>query len=79
MLEARAGYLRQAAELWQAAFARVPNRSAIGMNLAIAFCSAGQKEEARKYVLRVIEFNPDYGRAKSLLANMSKEPAECKP
>jgi tetratricopeptide (TPR) repeat protein len=79
MIEARAGYLRQAAELWQAAFARVPNRSAIGMNLAIAFCSAGQKEEARKYVLRVIEFNPDYGRAKSLLANMSKEPAECKP
>jgi hypothetical protein len=79
MIQARLGYLRQAAELWQGAFSRVPNRSAIGMNLAIAFCSAGQKDEARKYVNKVLEFNPDYGKAKSLLENMNKEPAECKP
>jgi len=27
----------------------------------MTFCGAGQKEEARRYVLRVLEFNPDYG------------------
>lgn len=79
ILEARMGNLRRAAELWQAAFERVPNRSAIGMNLAIVFCAAGQKETARKYVERVLEFNPDYGKAKSLLKHLGEDPAQCRP
>ena len=79
ILEARAGNLRRAVELWNPAFARVPNRSAIGMDLAITFCAAGQKDIARKYVERVLEFNPDYHKAKSLLANLAKDPAECRP
>jgi tetratricopeptide (TPR) repeat protein len=79
ILEARAGNLRRAVELWNPAFARVPNRSAIGMDLAITFCVAGQKDIARKYVERVLEFNPDYHKAKSLLTNLAKDPAECRP
>lgn len=79
ILEARAGNLRRAVELWNPAFARVPNRSAIGMDLAITFCAAGQKDIARKYIERVLEFNPDYHKAKSLLANLGKDPAECRP
>lgn len=79
ILEARAGNLRRAVELWNPAFARVPNRSAIGMDLAITFCAAGQKDIARKYVERVLEFNPDYHKAKSLLVNLGKDPAECRP
>ena len=79
IVEARAGNLRHAVELWQGAFARVPDRSAIGMNLAMAFCVAGQKDVARKYVVRVLEFNPDYGKAKSLLGNMSRDAGECRP
>ncbi len=35
-LEARSGNLRRAVELWQGAFERVPNRSAIGMDLLCA-------------------------------------------
>ena len=79
ILEARDGNLRRAVELWQAAFERVPYRSAIGMNLAMTFCAAGQKDEARQYVKRVLEFNPDYGKAKQLLAHLNSEPVRCKP
>ena len=79
ILEARAGNLRRAVELWNPAFTRVPNRSAIGMDLAIAFCVAGQKDIARKYVERVLEFNPDYRKGKSLLENLAKDPVQCRP
>ncbi len=79
ILEARAGNLRRAVELWNPAFARVPNRSAIGMDLAITFCAAGQKGIARKYVERVLEFNPDYSKGKSLLENLGKDPVQCRP
>jgi hypothetical protein len=78
-LEARAGNLRRAVELWQGAFARVPYRSAIGMDLAMAFCATGQKEEARRYVLRVLDFNPDFTNAKRLLAHLNADPVKCKP
>ena len=79
ILEARGGNLQRAVELWIPAFARVPNRSAIGMDLAITFCAGGQKDVARKYVERVLEFNPDYRRAKSLLQNLGKDPPQCRP
>jgi hypothetical protein len=79
ILEARAGNLRRAVELWQGAFKREPYRSAIGMNLAMTFCVAGQKEEARQYVQRVLEFNPDYLRGKQLLAHLGEEPVQCRP
>src|SRR5260370_37919302 len=59
IFEAQAGNLRRAVELWQGPFERVPYRSAIGINLAMAFCVAGQTDEARRYVQRVLEFNPD--------------------
>ncbi len=79
ILEARSGNLQGAVKLWQAAFERVPHRSAIGIDLAIVFCAAGQKDAARKYVDRVFEFNPDFGKAKSLLEHMNQDPVECKP
>jgi len=79
ILEARSGHLRRAVELWQPAFERVPYRSAIGMDLAMAFCVAGQKDEARRYVERVLEFNPDFGKARQLLAHMDDRQGQCKP
>jgi tetratricopeptide (TPR) repeat protein len=79
MLDARAGDIRTAVELWDGAFARAPYRSAIGMDLAMVFCAAGQKDVARKYVQRVLEFNPDYTKAKSLLAHLGEERGQCKP
>lgn len=79
ILEAEQGNLRRAVVLWNSAFLRVPNRSAIGMNLAMAFCVSGQKEVARQFVERVLEFNPDYAKGKSLLQHLSEDPAQCKP
>jgi tetratricopeptide (TPR) repeat protein len=77
-LEAQAGNLQLAVALWKQAFERVPYRSAIGMNLAMALCAAGQKEEARLYVQRVLDFDPDLERAKRLAENMEKNSAQCK-
>jgi len=79
VLEAREGHLRRAIELWQGAFEREPHRSAIGMNLAIAFCTAGQSSEAKRYVQRVLDFNPDLASAKRLLQHLDGDPVQCKP
>lgn len=79
ILEAQSGNVSRAVELWQASFARVPNRSAVGMNLALAFCAAGQKDESQKYLRRVLEFNPDNSRAKAFLRNLEKSPSQCNP
>lgn len=79
ILEAKAGNLRRAAELWQGAFERAPYRSAIGLNLAMVFCVAGKRDVAQKYVLHVLEFNPDYGKGKLLLENMKEDPPKCTP
>ena len=79
ILEAQAGNFRRAVELWQGAFDRAPYRSAIGMNLAMTFCAAGKKDLARKYVERVLEFNPDYGKAKLLQVHLNDDSGQCKP
>lgn len=79
ILDAKSGDLKDAVKLWQDAFARVPYRSAIGMDLAMVFCAAGQKDVARKYVERVLEFNPDYEKGKSLLEHIEASPAQCRP
>jgi len=79
ILEARSGNLQRAVDLWRGAFERVPNRSAIGVDLGIVFCVAGKQEVARKFVERVLEFNPDNGKAKSFLEHLGQDPPQCKP
>jgi Flp pilus assembly protein TadD len=79
VLEAQSGHLPEGVRLWQGAFQRAPGRSNIGMNLAHAFCSAGQFKEARAYTLRVLEFNPDLGSAKKLLRQLDADPPKCLP
>jgi len=79
ILEARAGHLQRAVKLWHDAFERSPHRSEIGMNLAMVLCADGQKDVARKYVEEVLEFNPDYGKAKSLLRQLNLDSGQCRP
>jgi Tfp pilus assembly protein PilF len=79
ILEARMGGLQHAVRLWQQAFQRVPYRSEIGMNLARAFCAAGQKDDARHYVERVLEFNPDDTVARQMLNRLNGDRGECTP
>lgn len=72
VIQAQAGHGQEAVKLWQDAFRRAPGRSSIGLNIARAFCEAGQLNQARSYVLRVLEFNPDDRRGQKLLKNMNK-------
>jgi hypothetical protein len=77
VLEARSGKLSEAVSLWQDAFRRAPGRSQIGMNLALAFCSTRQFKDARNYTMRVLEFNPDLGEAKTRLKQLNADPPTC--
>jgi hypothetical protein len=79
ILDAKSGNLQGAVKLWQDAFDRVPYRREIGMDLAMVFCASGQKDVALNYIKRVLEFNPDYSKAKSLQDHMKATPAQCKP
>ena len=71
--------MSEAVKLWQGAFQRAPGRSSIGMNLAQAFCAAGQAKVARGYTLRVLEFNPDLNAARKLLSGLDADPPKCAP
>ena len=77
VLEAQSGQLREAVSQWQDAFRRAPGRSAIGMNLARAFCSTRQFNDARNYTMRVLQFNPDLGEAKAMLKHLNADPPGC--
>lgn len=77
VIEAITGHGSEAVKLWKDAFQRAPGRSALGMNIARAFCHAGHFDEARSVVLRILEFNPDYGAGRKLWRNMNHEPADC--
>jgi hypothetical protein len=77
VIEAETGHLREAVELWQGAFQRAPGRSALGMNLVVAFCDARQYDEARTTTLRVLEFNPDLPAAKKALQALDRTPPTC--
>jgi tetratricopeptide (TPR) repeat protein len=79
VLEANSGHLREAVTLWEGAFQRAPGRSSIGMNIARAFCAAGQIEPARDFTVRVLQFNPDLDSAKRLLNGLNATPAKCGP
>jgi Flp pilus assembly protein TadD len=77
-IEANRGHLREALKLWQDAFHRAPGQSRIGMNIARLFCNAAQFDDARDYVLRVLEFNPDLPAAKNLLQHLNSDSPKCK-
>jgi tetratricopeptide (TPR) repeat protein len=78
VIEAKSGHLGEAVKLWQGAFERAPGKSGIGMNLARAFCESGQMKEARNYVERVLQFNPDLGEGKKLLQSLEAEAPKCR-
>jgi predicted CXXCH cytochrome family protein len=79
VMKAKAGDLTSAVALWKRAFESSPGTSQIGMNIAFAYCAAGKLDDARTYVQRVLEFNPDYGRAKALQQSLAANPPSCNP
>ena len=79
VLEVRDRHVREALKLWRSAFQRAPGRSEIGMNIANVLCNAGQPEDARTYVLRVLDYDPDLRSAKQLLRGLDRTPPSCAP
>jgi predicted CXXCH cytochrome family protein len=77
VIEAKAGNLGGAVDLWKRAFNESPGSSRIGMNIVFAYCAASKFDDARAYVQRVLEFNPDLGPAKTLAARLAATPPTC--
>lgn len=79
VIEAQSGDPGAAMKLWQDAFRRAPAHSAIGIDLALVSCDMGQVGEARAYLNRVLEFNPDLRRASEFLERLNEQPPKCQP
>jgi hypothetical protein len=77
VIEARSGHLNRAVKLLEAAFDRAPGTSAAGMNLVRILCEAGQTERAKMYVSRVLRYNPDLSKGRTLLQNLNANPPTC--
>jgi predicted CXXCH cytochrome family protein len=77
VIEAQSGHLGEAMALWEEAFERAPERSAIGLNLARGFCVSAQFDKARASVARVLEFNPDSAEARQLQKQLNANPPAC--
>jgi tetratricopeptide (TPR) repeat protein len=77
VIKAESGDLQGAVTLWRSAFERAPGRSSIGMNLARAYCRTRNYDEARRYTMRVLEFNPDLSEGKRLLRDLNASPPGC--
>jgi hypothetical protein len=79
VIEAQQGHTGRAVRLWEDVFARAPGRSADGLNLAVVFCAAGKFAEARLRLQRVLEFNPDFMKARKFLDHLNSQPPRCEP
>jgi predicted CXXCH cytochrome family protein len=77
VLEAREGHLQRSVSLWQSVFENAPWRSSVGIDIALGYCAAEKYDRARFYVNRVLQFNPDFGIARSLLAHLTSDPPSC--
>jgi predicted CXXCH cytochrome family protein len=77
VIEAQAGNADRAIKLWQGPFDRIPGRSAVGMNLALLYCSTGKMEKARTTIAQVLKFNPDLTSARNLQRQLNADAATC--
>jgi len=71
VIEAQAGNLERAVQLWESAFDRAPDNIAIGLNLSKVLWQQGKQAQAREELKRLLEFNPDYPDAEDLLREWS--------
>jgi tetratricopeptide (TPR) repeat protein len=77
VIEANAGHMERAIELWKGAFERAPARTSLGLNLARGLCVAGHGDQAHAVVARVLEFNPDSAAARGMLRQLDSGEAKC--
>ncbi|HEX2664638.1 MAG TPA: tetratricopeptide repeat protein, partial [Candidatus Acidoferrum sp.] len=75
VIEAQAGNLERAVQLWESAFYRAPGDTAIGLNLCKVLWQQGKQAQAREELKRVLQFNPDVPEAADLLREWSGDTA----
>lgn len=66
LIEARMHEMGEAERDWQRVFADDPAEMGAGFNLAVVECGAGERDRALKTVDRILEFEPDNGRAEQM-------------
>jgi predicted Zn-dependent protease len=76
-LLARAGQLKEAADLWQSVFARNEDIESLGINLALAECKIGEKDEAVKVLQRVLVYGPNSPTAQRRLQAIESSQETC--
>jgi Flp pilus assembly protein TadD len=79
VIEAQAGNLERAVQLWESAFYRAPGNTVIGMNLCKVLWQQGKQAQAREELKRVLEFNPDFPEAEELLREWSGATSDAVP
>ncbi len=77
VIEVQAGHAARALSLWKSAFERAPWHPAIGLNIAQLFCDLGRAEDAKAYVRRVLQYNPDHSQANFLLHQLQSQATPC--
>jgi predicted CXXCH cytochrome family protein len=68
-----------ALRLWKAVFDRDPAQLGAGMNLAVVECALGEREDALASLERLLEFAPDYQKAKALAREIGSGAHKCGP
>ncbi len=77
VLLARAGELQQAAQRWNVVFRRNPSISELGYDLGQVECALGNRTSAQNLLNRLLTFNPDDQRARSLLVEIAAGRKPC--
>ncbi len=77
LIQAQQHQYAEAVRLWQAAFNDDPVQVNAGLNLAVVECQTGNRDGALSALDRLLTFDPDDGKARSLAAEIKSGKAKC--
>ena len=77
LIRARQHQYGEAERLWKTAFDHDPVQIGAGLNLAIVECAAGKRPDALATLERVLVFDPDNSKARSLAAEIRAGKTGC--
>ncbi len=75
---AERGLTARALDVWRPAFARHPEASELGLDLALASCGKGDWKDAEDELRTVLAHNPDFDSARQMAAALARGPDACR-
>ena len=75
---AERGLTARALDVWRPAFARHPEASELGLDLALASCRKGDWKGAEDELRTVLAHNPDFDSARQMAAALARGPDACR-